>query len=243
MAMETPKIAEGKNVMNRSIGKSAVALVLIGAAALLSSCGNSQLTTGSIPDDYRTRHPIVLAEGETSINLPVSSGDVRLTTGMKDTVRGFAQRFTSSPAGIMQIEVPYGSYNSGAARQLAGDIRRTLTAAGIKQQRILMSSYQAGADGDSAPIRLSFVTTKAMTGQCGAWPEDLSDNTFANRNWYNFGCASQNNLAAQIANPTDLVAPRAMTPIDASQRAKVISDYRGDAVTPAPTTSITFNSN
>ena len=215
--------------MTRPARNSLVALALIGAAALLSSCGNSQLTTGSIPDDYRTRHPIVLAEGETSLNIPVSSGDVRLTTGMKDTVRGFAQRFTSSPAGVMQVEVPYGSYNSGAARQLAGDVRRTLTAAGIKQQRILMSSYQAGPDGDAAPIRLSFVTTKAMTGQCGEWPADLSDNTFGNKNWYNFGCASQNNLAAQVANPTDLIAPRAVTPIDAAQRAKVISDYRGES--------------
>ena len=48
-----------------------------------------------------------------------------------------------------------------------------------------------------------------------------------NRSYWNFGCASQNNLAAQLDNPMDLVAPRAMTPIDAQNRSKVIQTYRG----------------
>lgn len=209
-------------------GRIAAAAALALSAMLLSACGNSQLTTGSIPDDYRTRHPIMLAEGQSAIDIPVASGDVRLTIGMKDTVRGFAQSFKNSPAGVMQVQVPYGSYNAGAAQNLAGDIRRALVAEGIKPQRILMTSYGASPNGDAAPIRLSFVTTKAMTGACGEWPEDLSNDTMGNRNWYNFGCASQNNLAAQVANPTDLIAPRGMTPIDAAQRAKVISTYRGE---------------
>ena len=208
--------------------KIAAAVMLAASAVLLSGCGNSQLTTGSIPDDYRTRHPIVLAEGEHTLDIPVASGDVRLSIGMKDTVKGFAQNFASSPAGVVQIQVPHGSYNSAAAQRLAGDIRRTLTTSGIRPDRILMSSYGASPSGDAAPIRLSYVTTKAMTSPCGEWPADLSDNTFGNRNWYNFGCASQNNLAAQVANPTDLIAPRGTTPIDATQRAKVISDYRGE---------------
>lgn len=213
----------------------ATALVLAGSAVLLTACGNSQLTTGSIPEDYRQRHPIVLADGQTTLDMPVAAGDVRLTIGMRDTVKGFAQRFAATPAGVMQVQVPYGSYNAGAAQRLAGDVRRELVQAGIKPQRILMSSYAASPNGDAAPIRLSFVTTKAQTGQCGEWPEDLSDATFGNRNWYNFGCASQNNLAAQVANPTDLIAPRAMTPIDAAQRAKVISDYRGENTSTTPT--------
>ncbi len=213
----------------------AVAAALAASAVLLSSCGNSQLTTGSIPDDYRTRHPIVLAEGEYTLDIPVASGDVRLTTGMKDTVKGFAQTFTASPAGVIQIQVPHGSYNGGAARNLAGDIRRTLTEAGIRPQRILMSSYAASPNGDAAPIRLAYVTTKAMTGACGEWPADLSNDTFGNRNWYNFGCASQNNLAAQVANPTDLIAPRAMTPIDATQRARIIGNYRTGGTTSTTT--------
>jgi len=241
MATETQAFpAEGHDVMtddkaHRTTRRFAAATVLLATVGLLSSCGNSQLTTGSIPDDYRTRHPIVMAEAEHTLDIPVASGDIRLNTGMKDTVRGFAQNFVASPAGVIQVQVPRGSYNAGAAQHLAGDVRRTLIGTGIKPQRILMSSYSASPDGDAAPIRLAYVATKAMTSACGEWPDDLSDNTFGNRNWYNFGCASQNNLAAQVANPTDLIAPRATTPIDATQRAKVISDYRtGGSTTTRP---------
>src|SRR6218665_605190 len=88
---------QGRHVMTQGRAtpfhrKVAAALVLTASSMLLASCGNSELTTGSIPDDYRPRHPIVLADGETTLDLPVAAGDVRLTIGMKDTVRGFAQR-------------------------------------------------------------------------------------------------------------------------------------------------------
>ncbi|MFB9951680.1 CpaD family pilus assembly protein [Rhizobium puerariae] len=247
MSIETPAItAEGQDVMARVAVRShrsriASVSTLVATAMLLSACGNSQLTTGAIPDDYRTRHPIVLAEGEHVLDVPVASGDIRLSTGMKDMVRGFAQQFAASPAGVIQIQVPHGSYNAGAAQHMAGDIRRILTQSGIKQGRILTGSYAASPTGDAAPIRLAYVTTKAMTSQCGEWPADLTDNTFGNKNWYNFGCASQNNLAAQIANPTDLIAPRGMTPIDAAQRVKVISGYRGETTSGGTTITITGN--
>ena len=79
------------------------------------------------------------------------------------------------------------------------------------------------------PIRLSFVAVTAITGDCGQWPTDLFGPSIRdNTNWENFGCATQQNLAAQIANPADLVGPRGMTPIDAQRRAEVIRMYRSD---------------
>lgn len=225
-----------------SLRVGVIAAGLSACAILLSSCGD-RTTTGAIPDDYRTRHPIVISEGPSTLDLPVSSGDTHLTTGMKDTIRGFGQSFSASGAGVLQVQVPHGSYNAGAASVIGGQVRRTLTEAGISARSILMTGYAANPNGDAAPIRLSYVATKAMTHQCGQWPDDLSDNTFGNKNWYNFGCASQNNLAAQIANPSDLIAPRAMTPIDATQRAGVIADYRGESSSGTTTTTTTTTSN
>lgn len=220
--------------------KSISSAFLLLSVGMLAGCGNSQLTTGSIPMDYRERHPIVLTDAQTALDIPVGTNDSRMTIGMRDTVKGFAQNFANSSAGFMQIQVPQGSVNSAAATHLAGDIRKTLNSAGIRSDRIVMARYSAGGRNDAAPIRLSFVATKAVTGACGEWPEDLSDNTFGNRNWYNFGCASQNNLAAQLESPTDLLGPRAQTPIDAVQRSKVINTYRGSN---SNSTTITINSN
>lgn len=207
----------------------AVPAVLVLSAALLASCANRDVTTtASIPDDYRTRHPIVLTEAEHTLDVPVASGDRSLTLSMRDNIRGFAQDYASKSNGTVQIMVPHGSLNAGAAAVLRKEIRATLVAEGVPSKRIIQTSYGAAGQGDAAPIRLAFVSTTAKTNPCGQWPEDLTLNTMENRQYYNFGCATQANLAAQIANPMDLVGPRGMTPIDAERRATAIQDYRED---------------
>jgi pilus assembly protein CpaD len=209
--------------LNRLLLPAALALT----TAMLAGCGTKDPTmTASIPDDYRTRHPIVLTEAEHTLDVPVASGDRALTMSMRDNIRGFAQDYASKTKGTMQIMVPKGSANAGAAAVLRKDIRATLVAAGVPGRRIIETAYGAAGQGDAAPIRLAFVSTTAKTNTCGQWPEDLAVNTIENRQYYNFGCASQANLAAQIANPMDLVGPRGMTPIDAERRATAIQDYR-----------------
>ncbi|CCE98131.1 pilus assembly protein CpaD [Sinorhizobium fredii HH103] len=198
-------------------------------ASLLAGCGSKDnLSTGSIPDDYRTRHPIVIAEGERVIDIPVASGDRRLTSGTRDVIRGFATEYRSASSGVIQIMLPRGSANSHAAQIVRKEIRRLLASTGVPPKRMIETSYEALAPGDAAPIRLSYVAITAQTAPCGEWPEDLTL-TMENRNYYNFGCASQSNLAAQIANPTDLIGPRQMSPVDAEQRGAVIDAWRDAA--------------
>ncbi|OJU69582.1 MAG: pilus assembly protein [Rhizobiales bacterium 63-7] len=208
-------------------------LALALAAAVLQGCGNVDrdgMATGSIANDYRLRHPISLAEVEHTLDLPVASGDQRMILTMTDTVSGFVQDYRKRSSGVFRVEYPAGAANSAAAYGMRRDIRRLLTQAGVPAPRIVETSYQT-ASSAPAPIRLSYVATTAMTNECGQWPEDIANNTMSNENWYNFGCASQNNLAAQLDNPMDLVAPRAMTPIDAQNRTKVIQIYRGQGKT------------
>ncbi|CAN7526511.1 CpaD family pilus assembly protein [Rhizobium rhizogenes] len=201
--------------------------VLIATVAV-SGCAGSKdgMATSAITDDYRQRHPIVLTDKEHRVDIPVSVSDRRLTSGMRDTVRGFVQDYRAHATGTVEIMTPRESANSPAASALRRQIRQELVASGIPSARIADNYYPAGGPGDAAPIRLRFMATTAVTNACGQWPADLADNAFDNQNYYNFGCATQNNLAAQVANPTDLIAPRAMTPIDADQRSKVIDNYR-----------------
>ena len=42
------------------------------------------------------------------------------------------------------------------------------------------------------------------------------------------------NLAAQIADPRDIISPRPMTPADAGRRAVVFDNYRAGQPTSAP---------
>jgi len=92
----------------------------------------------------------------------------------------------------------------------------------------LTSTSPAGAEETQAPVRLAFSRIGAQVNGCGQWPYE--DQKFwmktENRSYYNFGCASQQNLAATTANPLDLLYPRGMTPADATRRMTVLGKYQ-----------------
>lgn len=218
-----------RDVQGPRIGKlrsTSVATVIL-AGAMLGGCANvHNIEVGSVPDDYRTNHPIIISEKEEVVDIPVASSDNKMNYGTTSIVRGFARQYRKNSTGTLLIMAPVGSPNTGAASHVADQIRKVLVEEGIPRGRIQITSYQAAVEHDAAPIRLSFNGIAASTGPCGRWPTDLAINTSENKHYENFGCATQNNLAAQIANPSDLIAPRGMTPIDAQRRDSVIGDYR-----------------
>lgn len=209
----------------------ATAATMISVAAVLASCAArpDRVTTSSVPDDYRTRHPITLAEVQHSLDVPIGTGERKLTTPLRDLVRGFAQDYLALSKSTVSVAIPSTSANAGAANNVKREVREVLIDSGVKSNHIVLTSYDPADASASAPIRLTFVAVTAITGDCGQWPTDLFGPSIRdNTNWENFGCATQQNLAAQIANPADLVGPRGMTPIDAQRRAEVISIYRTD---------------
>lgn len=218
-AKETTRVAKA--------GKISAAAVFLGVATLLGSCANPDgVTTGSLPDDYRTRHPIIVGEEEKTIDIPIAAGDGSLTRGQSEVIAGFAAEYMRSSEGIIRIMAPHGAMNSGAAAAAAGETRRLLVRMGVPKNRILHTGYAAAGYGASAPMRLAYVAVTAQVGPCGEWPADMTLNTIENKNYHNFGCASQKNLAAQIANPNDLLGPRRMTPPDAVARDQAMQRYR-----------------
>lgn len=203
---------------------------MVAMASLLSACGTARpdrVTTSSIPDDYRTRHPITVAEVEHNLDVPVGAGEHGLTAATRDLIKGFAQDYAALSKSTIRVAVPMNAANSAAANGVRNQVRKTLMDAGVPSMRIVLTNYNSPAAEASAPIRLSFVAVTAITDECGQWPSDVIGPTVnQNKNYENFGCASQQNLAAQIANPSDLVGPRGMSPIDAANRATIIQTYR-----------------
>ncbi len=205
--------------------KPVIAVLLTGT--LLGGCANvHNIEVGSVPDDYRTNHPIVISEKQEVVDIPVAGTDHRMTFGTMSIVRGFGQQYRANASGSLTIMRPVGSANARAATRVSKQIRRVLVDEGVPAARIHTTTYQAQGQNDAAPIRLSFGAIAASVEECGRWPKDLVLNTTENKHYENFGCATQNNLAAQIANPSDLIAPRGTTPIDAQRRDNVINDYR-----------------
>ena len=70
----------------------------------------------------------------------------------------------------------------------------------------------------------------AEAGPCGEWPYDLGPTYHREHNenvqYWNFGCASQRNLAAMVDNKADLVQPRGEVPPYSGRRSTVLEKYR-----------------
>lgn len=207
----------------RSTLKAILPLILVLSA---SGCANvHNIEVGSIPDDYRTRHPIVVSENLVAIDLPIVASDAKLAFADQGRVEDFADRFKASGADSIQVQLPAGSTNEFAANRVSGSIVETLRKRGVGRNHIFVQPYSATGAVGPVPIRLSYAALVAKTGPCGRWPEDLTE-TSENKNYFNFGCASQQNLAAQIADPRDLLSPRGVDAIDAQRRTTVIDNYR-----------------
>lgn len=204
-------------------------------ALVLAGCANhseNNFTVGSVQSTYKTKHPIVIDEKAKTLDVPVPSSSYDLPTPAQSSIQGFASDFQGGANGVVTVMVPAGSANEAAARTIAPKVVAVLVSSGIPRRRVRTSSYYASESGSSAPIRLSYTSLQASVEECGKWPEDLAGPNSDNQNYHNFGCAYQNNLAAMVANPADLLGPRGMTPIDAERRNVAIETYRdGDVGT------------
>ena len=217
---------------SRHARPAGLALLAALSASLLAGCANrDSITVGAIPDDYRTNHPIVIAEREEVIDIPVGASALRMTRGQRDVLAGFLAGYDREAATPMRILVPANSINAPAASMIAHEVEAVARSQGVHPGNILVQAYQVASPAASAPIRVSYYAMRASTGACGRWPEDMLKN-HDNKHWANFGCSYQNNLAAQIANPADLIGPRKPSEIDPENRAGAIDQYKAREIVP-----------
>ncbi|MEP1206886.1 MAG: CpaD family pilus assembly protein [Rhizobiaceae bacterium] len=222
--------------LGRMLAGGLLPLVILAGCA---SHSENNFTVGSVQSTYKTKHPIVIDEKEMTLEVPVAGSSYELTYPAQSSIEAFANRYKTGANGSLTVMIPAGSANEAAARKILPQIVVSLNRLGIPRNRIRSTTYYVSNYGSASPIRLSFTALAASVEECGKWPEDLAGVNGQNQNYHNFGCASQNNLAAQIANPADLMGPRAMTPIDAERRNEAIEAYRtGEVGTGSSITSV-----
>ena len=202
-----------------------LAAVLL-AGAMLAGCQSVSTTDAMLADqDYRKRHPILIAEQPEVMDIPVAMKATELTPDINRSIRRFVSAYRASGTGFMNIQVPAGSANEIAALTAARAAKQAVQRSGVAPGHIRVTPYQVDNKAWVAPVRLSFLKVKAVVPDCGIWPEDLGKPD-TDKQFFNLGCANQQNLAAMVQDPADLITPREMTPADGDQRSRVIEDYR-----------------
>ena len=210
-----------------------VAVALLGASAALGACTHTDqdTVTGSIPNDYRQRHPIVIQEANRATEVFVGQARGGLTAAQRSDIAGLAETWLREGTGGIIIDMPVRTPNARVAADSLREIKAILAAAGVPPRGITVRNYTPADPRLFATIRVNYPRITADAGPCGVWPEDLgpsikNESYLENRPYYNLGCATQRNLAAMVDNPSDLVQPRAETPAMTSRRNIAFDRYR-----------------
>jgi pilus assembly protein CpaD len=211
---------------------------LVGLAVVLGACTHTDdVVTASVPDDYRLRHPIAIQEAERSVVVFVGPARGGLSASQRADVMGLAQTWAREGTGAIVADVPVDTPNARAAANSFREIQAVLAAGGVPPRGITLRHYHPDDPRQFATITLSYPRIAAVAGPCGLWPEDIGSSIkdkgyFENKDYYNFGCAYQRDMAAMIDNPSDLVQPRSETPAYTARRTEAFEKYRkGDPTT------------
>ena len=190
------------------------------AAMGLSACAQPFNGPENVTDP-RLVYPITVSPRMETLSVPYGA----LAPDMEDRLTSFARDYLEHGNGALSVAVPGG--DESARRYFA----TRLSQLGVPAWRIMIT----GADTPSRGVELSYIRYAADSPPCGDWSSNYAD-TSANMPPPNFGCATQHNIAAMVADPRDLVAPRREDAADAARRMTVIDKYRKGVPTPTERT-------
>ena len=209
-----------RTLVNRSSVNRSTASVALAAALALGLAGCASTMAGDpAPLTPLSRYTLQVEPGLDRIALAVH--DTGLSGPQHAAVQDLAARFGAAGAPYVRIEAPAGEDPVAAAHAYA--VGAALERAGVPAERIRMAGY-AGPD-PRAPVLVGFETLRARVPNCSLQTRSMNL-TLSNQSSANLGCAVNANMAAQIANPRDILGAQPMTPADSGRAAVVFDAYR-----------------
>jgi pilus assembly protein CpaD len=211
-----------------SLNSRLLILAAVSAGLTLSACASDTRIDDKGAKVAIARTPteqFQLKTEERPDSLLFAPHEAGLSPGQQSAAQDYARRWAERGSSDILIEAATtggrGAYTtSHAAAEL-------MISQGVPAEVIHIVGYDAGPD---APVRITFQSPEAMVDDCNrSW--DRLTATGSNQPYANFGCVTKANLAAMIANPTDIDHPRAMQPADAARRQVVLDKYRNGEVT------------
>ncbi len=172
----------------------------------------------TISEDGARNHPITVEPSYRDLKVQYNGGADGMSADDAIKFDAFLTDYRTHGNGSLGISVA----NGAAAHAMITYFAERAAATGISRDKILVSTHDA-ANGDMR-VDVSYIAYKATADTCGDWSEDL-DFTMENQTAKNFGCAVQHNIAAQVADPRDLLGPREAGTVDTARRALTIDLY------------------
>ena len=152
-----------------------------------------------------------------------------LSPAQTQALRALAARRDDNLGGAVHLSAPRGAVDPTQAERAVAGARAVLLGAGVQASDIQVGGYDAV--DSQAPLLASYGYDRAEVPLCGRQAEFTR--TANNDVDANFGCSMTANMAAQIANPSDIRRPHGEDAPDPDRRLTVLGKYRDGKVTNA----------
>lgn len=211
-------------------------LAIISSAIALSACASmNESTQPQYPVDFKDRFPITIGNEAKEVSIfPVQHG--RLDGAQRNVLIAYATAYKRSGQSVVTVSVPTAPDGRVTAPNAAHTKRvlDVLQANGVSRANIQGETYLPQDPTQLNPVKLSYLKPAArVNSKCGMWTDDVGfasiGTDIENLPYYNHGCATQAAVAAQIANPMDVVRHHPVSPSDAATSTAVLSAWRSNS--------------
>jgi pilus assembly protein CpaD len=205
-------------------------LAAVGLAAVLAGCATKIPGANEKAETPTQRFEAKVTPKPEEVRLAIHAQG--LSPAQTDALDKFAAYWRDDEGGTVGIQAPSEGVDPAAAYRMSEAARSFLISKGVPADQIEVTGYAPDGQG-APPLLVGYLRFEAELPECGKTWTNIA------RNWKNdvqpnFGCAVTANMAAQMADPGDLMAPRRMTPQDAARRQDVLDKYRrGEATSSA----------
>lgn len=196
----------------------------LGAMLIAGSCAAPTADPNGMMEDGAVNHPILVEPSFRDLKVNFTGGAQGINDNDAVKFDAFLADYRLHGNGSLGISVPAGA----PARDAITFFAERAAATGISRDKILVSTHDV-TNGDWR-VDVSYIAYSAHTDKCGDWSENLAYSA-DNQTPKNFGCAIQQNIAAMVADPRDLLGPRPMDATDTRRRMTAIDNYEQGKIT------------
>lgn len=214
---------------NRSLLALGAGLLTLGACA---SSAPTAVTPDMLQGTSLSRNEVGVTKRTEFLEVAIDPELSELPAADRARIRTFVSTYAQRGHGPLVMSLPAASANPQLAVTAVAEARAIAWEKGVEYDEISGTSHGAG-ETYSQPMILAFQVYDAVAPECLQKSElDFSDVT-SNNTLPTLGCSVRTNLAAMIADPSDLLGTRALDPADIDRRSVILEKFRAGEPTGA----------
>ncbi|MEL8055283.1 MAG: CpaD family pilus assembly lipoprotein [Pseudomonadota bacterium] len=215
-----------------------ITAAILTASTVLSGCQSREKTKDPIiPTSYYQgttldRNAIGVRGQSEVLEVDLNAMDSQLRQVQLARIEAFLERYNRVGQGPLIMSMPKNFANQSLAVKATAEARDLAWNSGVEYDQIVGSAYDARGSAD-APLILVFQSFDAVAPNCPQHSTTNFTDARSNNDLPTLGCVIRTNMAAMIAEPSDLLGQRDLEEGDLARRIAQLELWRTGAETGA----------